>query len=245
MSSYEGYYEPDTVRRETVRFIEHILGISSITADDGSLVHSVRPHPLGSVLVPPGYSVRLFPVGRDQFRREESPKSEAVFLQNDGDRYLQIPERTYRRVPAWSAWSRWLLAAASTLLMLSALAYAIFWVPLSVVRRRTTDHLALRLIPLAAVLCLLIGSALVAHNWIFERVHRLGQLTLWSASVAALTWLFAILTLLSVWHVWRTRAQRHGHIGVWWHAALVSAANVIALAYLSWWGIIGIRFWTL
>jgi CubicO group peptidase (beta-lactamase class C family) len=245
LRSYEGYYELDTPRRETVRFVEHILGTASVTADDGSLVVSVRPHPLGGALVLPGYSVRLVPVGRDQFRREASPKSEVVFLHNGEDWYMQVPDRTYRRIPAWSAWSRWLLAAATTLPMLSALGYAIFWVPFSVLRRHIDDDLALRLIPLAAVLCLLIGSSIVAHNWIFERVHRLGQLTLWSTSVTALTWLFSILTLLSVWYVWRTRAQHHGHVGVWWHAALVSAANLIALAYLSWWGIIGIRFWTL
>jgi hypothetical protein len=57
-----------------------------------------------------------------------------------------------------------------------------------------------------------------------------------------LTWLFAVTTLAGL--VQALRARRW-EVNRWVrrHALLVSIANVVALSYLGYWGIIGLRTW--
>jgi hypothetical protein len=57
-----------------------------------------------------------------------------------------------------------------------------------------------------------------------------------------LTWLFALTTIAGLVQAIRAR-QWDVRPVVRRHALLVSIANVIVLAYLAYWGIIGLRTW--
>lgn len=232
--SYVGYYELETPRNEFSRFIDRIRGIVSVTADGNALS-------IGSPLA--SRIVRLLPLAPNRFREEEASEATTVFVQEGEEWYVQRPDGTFngtfRRISAWSAWSRWLLTALAALVMLSAPLFATIWVPRLVWSRLNgTPHLGMRLFPLAAVACLPAGLALLSG----AGLEAVGAFTIWSVGLTALTWLFAVLTLLGAWEVWKAKDSSN-HRGVWWHATLVSAANLLALSYLGYWGIIGMRPW--
>jgi hypothetical protein len=77
-----------------------------------------------------------------------------------------------------------------------------------------------------------------------DAVPRLGTLTIYSGGYWLLSIGFAIFCVVTVIHAWRYAPQRaiNGKAS-WWHAQLVTAANVIVLTYLSYYGMIGLRFW--
>ena len=228
LHAFEGYYEPDSPRNEVQRSVERLLGIVSVEADGEGLTVS----PLF------GNALRLLPVAGDQFRREEEARASVVFVRDGADQYAQEVWITRKRISAWSAWIRWILSALSVLLMLSAPVFALIWLPrLMLGRLSGTSHLRARWVPLAAVACLVACVILSRAG-----APLLGRLTIWSVAFTALTWLFALCTLLGVWQVWTAR-HAPMHRGVWWHAALVSAANLVVLSYLGYGGLIGLRLW--
>jgi hypothetical protein len=128
--------------------------------------------------------------------------------------------------------------------MLSSLLFAVVWVPRRLLgRMRAVQHLSVRALPLVAVLCL-IGTfvLLVQAGDATLAINRLGRVTPFSIGVCVLTWLFAVATILGL-----VQVVRAGPMGVRRsvriHSLLVVAANVVALAYLAYWGIIGLRTW--
>jgi hypothetical protein len=126
--------------------------------------------------------------------------------------------------------------------MLSAPAFALVWIPRRIYGSLSRADVAPRWLPLAAVLCLLAAVGTFAWTVGTGRPDLFGRLTIWAVAFTLFTWLFAVLTLVGAWRVWATRigAVRRS---AWIHAAVVSLANVTALAYLAYWDIIGLRLW--
>lgn len=98
----------------------------------------------------------------------------------------------------------------------------------------------MRIWPLIAVL------SLFAFVVIFilcsdDLIERMGNLTLWSFALFAVSWLLAIAVLASLMSV--VRASGEVRRGVRRFSIVVTTALVIAAAYLAYWGIIGIRTW--
>jgi CubicO group peptidase (beta-lactamase class C family) len=230
LRSYEGYYEPETPRTELFRFLDRIRGIVTVKVDGDALALSR----LGA------QQLRLIPVAPDQFRQEEDSGATTIFVQNGNHSYLQrLNAGTFRRIPAWVAWSRWVTTASAFLVMVSAILFAVVWVPRLALGRVNGDRIcAARVAPLLPVVCLLSGIIMLFG----AGPEVLGAFTLRSVGFTALTWLFAITTLLGAWAVWKVR-ETGVHRGVWRHAALVTTANLLALVYLGCWGILGIRLW--
>jgi hypothetical protein len=75
-----------------------------------------------------------------------------------------------------------------------------------------------------------------------DAITRLGNLTPWSFALYLCTLIFAIATLASAGALWLARKQPVRK-GVRWFSIAVTAALLIATAYLAWWGVIGIRLW--
>ena len=102
--------------------------------------------------------------------------------------------------------------------------------------------MSVRLLPLAAVICLVAACGLLLASIRNNPVERLGNPTVWSVGFCVLTWLFALTTVAGL--VQTLRARRW-EVRLWVrrHALLVSVGNVVVLAYLAYWGIIGLRFW--
>jgi hypothetical protein len=74
-----------------------------------------------------------------------------------------------------------------------------------------------------------------------DLIERMGNLTPWSFGLLAMTLVFAIAVLASLISV--LRAGGEVRRGVRRLSIVVTAALVIAAAYLAYWGIIGLRTW--
>jgi len=119
--------------------------------------------------------------------------------------------------------------------------YAPFWIlgGLSRRRRRPAER-AMRVWPLIAVLSL-IAFVVIFTLSTDDLIERMGNLTPWSFGLLAMTLVFAIAVLASLISV--LRAGGEVRRGVRRLSIVVTAALVIAAAYLAYWGIIGLRTW--
>jgi CubicO group peptidase (beta-lactamase class C family) len=234
-----GYYEPFTPRQELTRFLDRLMGVVRLDTHEGNL----RVTQIGD---PPE---ELIPVTDTTFRSKDDPIATVAFVEDGAngvilEGFTRNLRGNFRPVPAWLVWLEGVTAAVCLVLMVSALLFALVWVPRLLLRRlRGVPHLSVRALPLLAVVCLIgtfivlaqAGDATVA-------IDRLGKATPFSIGVCVLTWLFAVATVLGL-----VQALRAGRLGVRRsvriHSLLVAAANVVVLAYLAYWGIIGLRTW--
>ena len=99
----------------------------------------------------------------------------------------------------------------------------------------------MRLYPLLAVLSLVAFCAVFAGAS-GDLLTRLGNVTGWSVALFITTVLFAVMVLMSTWSV-LTGSGEGVRRGVLWYSRIISLALLIALVYLAWWGVIGIRTW--
>lgn len=237
---YTGWYQADSPRVEMLHFLERLLGIVRVRADaDKLIVSSLNER-----------NVVYLPVAGEQFR--EAPKKDpaepvptAILLSSNADgRFIQIGggATTIKRVPAWFALAEILLTAWFVLAVVAVLVYAPFWLlgGLSKKRRRPVER-GMRLWPLLAVLSLLtvIGIFLLSSN---DLLSRLGQLSVWSATLFLATLAYGFCSLASVVSWWRV-PKAEVRKGVFWFSFAVIVPLLIAAAYLAYWGIIGLRTW--
>jgi CubicO group peptidase (beta-lactamase class C family) len=239
LQALAGYYQPITPRMELTRFLDRLLGVIRVSAGDDRL----------RVAGLSGKTKDLLPVSDDTFRGDDEPIATAAFVEDgEGGRVLQgrgdAVRSNYRPVLAWQVWSEGGTAVVCLGLMLSAVLFALVWVPRWTLRRlRGVKGLSVRALPLLAVLWLVGAFALLAVSGEpplpFE---RFGRLTPWSVGLCALLWLFALTAVVGLMQAMRGR--RLGvRRAVWLHSLLVSVANVLVAAYLAFWGLIGLRTW--
>src|SRR5262249_23103854 len=108
-------------------------------------------------------------------------------------------------------------------------------------RRRRPGERPLRLWPLIAVLSLLATVGIFALS-MHDLLGRMGNLTVWSGAIWATTLVFAVSSIASVVYCWQSPDQEVRR-GVRRFAITVSLALLIAVVYLAYWGIIGLRTW--
>jgi len=234
--SYAGWYEPDSSRNETFRFLERLGGLMKLRIEGGTLIAS----PAAAFL---GQEARFTPVRGSTWRTEpEAVATAALVSPPDGQRYVVIGMQTLKRIPAWLAFveiglTAWfVLAAAMTLL------YAPFWMLASVRKTWRRPHeLWIRLWPLVAVLCIVAGVVIfqLASE---DLIDRLGRITAWSAGLFLATVVFALASVASVIALWSARRSPVRRF-VYGYCAATTAALLIAVSYFAYWGIIGIRTW--
>jgi len=236
-SDYSGWYEPDSPRVELFRFLERLLGLRRVHFQDGKLVISSLH----------GNEIFL-PVTGTQFRHvpKEDPPDPVPTLEllsvNPEGRFIQTEQNTMKEIPAWVAFGEILTTAFVALSVISVVLYAPFWVLAGISkRRRRPAERALRLWPLLAVLSLvaIVGLFILCGD---DLIGRLGNLTVWSATLWALTLVFAVTSIASAFYSWQSLAPAVRR-GVRRFSIIVSAALLIATAYLVYWGFIGVRTW--
>jgi CubicO group peptidase (beta-lactamase class C family) len=235
-----GYYEPITPRIEISRFFTRLIGIVRITSRDGRLYF--KP------LFREGRA--LIPVTERKFRGEKDPVATAVFLDDpSGQIILQdagalAGDGNYRSRPAALVWFQWLLAIAVLGLMTSSVSFALFWLFRMLYKGvGEVKPLSVRVLPLVAVVSLAAAFALLLLSFEGARmIWRFGRLTAWSVSYFVLSWLFAVTAVVGLVQALRARSWEMRR-GVRIHSLLVSLANVLALLYLGYWGLIGLRLW--
>jgi hypothetical protein len=95
--------------------------------------------------------------------------------------------------------------------------------------------------PLVAVLSL-VASVLFFVVGSDDLIEKMGNLTGASAALCATMILFAVAVLASGMAAWRAPAEGV-RAGVLRFSRIVSLALLIALVYLTFWGMIGLRSW--
>jgi hypothetical protein len=236
---YAGWYEPDSPRVELTDFLERLLGISWIHFKDGKLLVSN----LGE------WNEVYLPVAGARFRhvsKKDPPAPVATFellTPKEERRFVQAgAQTTMKRIPGWQAVGEIVLTVYVVLSMIAIVVYAPFWLlgGLSKRRRRPAER-AMRAWPLLAVL------SLVAFVTIFifcsdDLIERMGNLTAWSIAAYLSTIVFAGAALMSAVSLW-WRPKEAARRGVRRFSLVVTVALLIAVAYLAYWGIIGLRTW--
>jgi CubicO group peptidase (beta-lactamase class C family) len=238
-ADYAGWYEPDSPRVEMTHFLGRLAGLSRSQFRDGKLF----------VTRLSAQNDEYIPVTARQFRqvpKKDGPSPVATFellSVNPEGRFVQdsLGGTTMKQIPGWFAIGEIALTAFFLLSVIAIVIYAPFWIlgGLSRRRRRPAER-AMRVWPLIAVL------SLIAFVVIFilssdDLIERMGNLTMWSFGLFAMTLVFAIAVLASLISV--LRAGGEVRRGVRRFSIVVTAALVIAAAYLAYWGIIGIRTW--
>jgi hypothetical protein len=234
-----GWYQPDSPRTELTHFIERLAGLSTARFKDGKLLITSLS----------GWNETFIPVAGVQFRYvpkkdpAEPVATLALLTPNEEGRFIQGGTMTtMKRIPAWLAILEIALTSFVVLSLVSILIYAPFWIlgGLSRKRRRPAER-AMRTWPLMAVLSL-IAAVAIFMICADDVISRLGNLTAWSAAFSLATLAFAVAAVASAIALWRVPAQAVRR-GVRRYSTLVTAALLIATAYLAYWGIIGLRTW--
>jgi len=234
-AQYTGWYEPNSPRVEMAHFLERLAGMSHMSVADGKMKISGLN---GSQTFVP-VSGRFFRYLPKEGPPEPvptvallSPNNEGVFIHAGG---------TLKRIPTWLALAQIALTGFVLLAVISIPVYALFWLIGGLFpRRRRPAERAMRLYPLLALLSLFAFCVIFTLSS-SDAIMRLGKFTSWSAGLFVSTLLFAAMVLLSTWSV--VKASDGVRRGVRWYSCLVSLALLIALFYLTWWGVIGIRTW--
>lgn len=238
-TDYAGWYEPDSPRVELTHFLERLLGLNFVRFEDGKMISSA----LGR-----WHQVHI-PVAGEQLRAEhkDDPPDPvatlALLAPNPEGRFIQAGmETTMKKIPAWFAIAEILLVAFVTLSILAIILYAPFWLIGGLFRnRRRPGERAMRWWPFIAVLSLIafVAIFIVSSD---DLIERLGNFSVWSASLWATTILFGVASLVGfLAALWGSNVGVRP--GVRRFSRIVSTALLIAAVYLAYWGIIGVRTW--
>jgi hypothetical protein len=151
---------------------------------------------------------------------------------------------TMKRIPTWVAITEIVLTVWIALALISVLMYAPFWV-LGCIRKNFFGP-AERVIlgfPLLALLSTVIAVAIGFFVFNSGTIRLLlGNLTIWSGGIFLATFVFALASLtggLVLWHAPKQGTCRT----VRWYSTFVISAMLISTAYLTYWGVIGMRTW--
>ncbi len=234
---YAGWYEPDSPRNGFMKFIER-LGLHRVHFDHGNLMLSNLIGTINDTFVP---------VGGEQFRylsKKDPPEpiaTAALIAPNAEGRFVFIGG-TWKHIPAWFAIAELAFLLWFFLALAAIVLYAPFWLIGGLIKkRRRPAERAIRLFPLIAVLSLAASIAIfmLSSN---DLLNRLGNLTIWSFGLYLCTLLFAAASIAGAVALWLARRQPVRK-SVRRFSIAVTAALLIATAYLAWWGVIGIRLW--
>lgn len=235
-SQYSGWYEPDASRTEISHFLERLAGISHLGFSQDRMTLTGLSGPSNFV-----------PVGGRFFRYlpkdgPPEPVESAVLITPNSDGMFIQAGTVFKRLPTWLAVLEIALTAYVVLAVVSILLYAPVWMIGGLIkRRRKPAERAMRLYPLIAVLSL-VGFVAVFIAGSSDLITRMGHFSAWSAAIWLFSVAFAVATLLGAWAAWR--ANRHEtRAAVRWFSTTVSIGLLVALLYLAYWGVIGIRTW--
>ena len=233
LAAFAGYYAPRAPRNQMLAFLEDLTG--------GVRVRALNGYLLTSGLF--GNSGKLFPVGKDIFRREHEPEATTVFFTDPSGRQVYVSvgidgaPYSVRESLFWP-YARLAALCLSFLLLASSLLFALVWVVRWVLgMMKDVRHLAVRAVPLVATLVLL--AVLFSMTKILDDV---GAVNIWSVTIFAGTILFALLSLFGLWlavQVPRSEIRRAVRV----HSLLVSLACCVLTIFLASWHLLGLRVW--
>jgi CubicO group peptidase (beta-lactamase class C family) len=241
LQSYDGWYEPITPRREDSRYLMRIIGLVRLKIVDQVLTYYSLAGTYKSVPV----SDHLF---RWEGEPEDDPIASTVFYDGD-DNGIVLMEmgNEMRRVSSTLVWLQLLLGGGSLLLMVSALLFALVWIPRWLFGKQLGDAPQMSVRALPALAAAFLGALfaiepLAVFMSTSNEIQLFGKMTFWSVTIYLLTWLFAVTSILALVHAVRHRSSPI-HRGVRIHSMLASIGSMIMMLYLLYWGVIGLRTW--
>jgi CubicO group peptidase (beta-lactamase class C family) len=234
LQTFAGYYAQRAPRDQMLAFLDDVAGGLRIRVLGGQLTRSHmfgKPEP-------------LLPAGKNLFRTEKEPEGATIFFSGEdgkmaltcmGEATVPYAERVS---PVWP-YARVALLVVCAALMLSSVAFAVFWIVRKLIgRMKGVRHLAVRAVPLLAVLCFLAIPFLAARL----NGTAIGTLNFFTFAIFLGTILFPLLALLGLVLVLRVPKEEI-HPGVRVHSLLLSLACCVVAAFLAGWGLIGVRLW--
>jgi hypothetical protein len=167
----------------------------------------------------------------------------ALIPRIDDGLFVVTDQRTLKRIPTWFAVGEIALASWVLLALVLTLIYppALLLVSCRKVWRRSCE-IWVTLWPFVSALIVVAVVALF-HLVGEDIIARLGQATLWSMSLFALTLAFAMTSIASAISLWRARTRRVRKLTLM-YGVFVAPALLIAVAYFAYWGVIGLRTWS-
>ncbi len=231
---YSGYYEPISPRAEMTRFMERIMGIRRVTLSATEL--QVRP------LL--GKAQRYYATSDRLFRKDTDPQPTLALIADRSEGTLIQTMTTFRRISTWFAFAEIGGTAITALLVISALLFALVWIPRKLLgRMRDVQHLSVRAWPLISILCLAAAAVLmVISNDEWASLQRFAAVTPWSFSVFLLTIAFAVTALVGLVVALRVRRSEIRPL-VYIHSLATSIALTVLEICLTYWGVVGVRTW--
>ena len=237
LEKYCGYYEPRNPRMQIAGFVEILTGGVTILCQNDTLysqgfMDTMQP---------------LIPVSRNLFRQSTDPEASRVFFRTpDGGMAFASQRSHYQRTAIWTTYVYRTLVFGALIIMMSSIVYSLFWVPLHLYKKLTrrenrSKYLRMRVVPLLAVISIIIGvgTVVIANQTVLE----LGQRTPANVVFFVSTWLFAGLSVLSLFTSYCSFFRPVKKIARWYAVVLSAACFGMAL-YLGSWDLIGLKLWT-
>jgi hypothetical protein len=234
LQSFAGFYAQRAPRSEVLAFLDEVAGGIRIRAIGGQLTRS-------SLF---GKQESLLPAGKNLFRAEKESEGTTLFFPDEAGRmaFTSMGDAgasyAVRTSPLWP-YTRIAVLAACGALMLSSVAFALVWLVRKLIGgMKGVRHLAVRTVPLLAVL------SLVLIPFCFNALHgsAIGTANVFTIGIYMATILFAFLSLLGLVLALRV-PKAEIHLGVRTHSLLVSTACCVLALFFAPWGLIGLRLW--
>jgi hypothetical protein len=237
--AWTGWYVADNPRVQDFYFIERLLALAQVRVNDSALVF----HQLF------GEATTYFPVTATLFRARADPVPTLALVNDSLDGRPQAIEqmgyllpRSYVRTATPVVWLELATACAFLLASIGTVLFALVWIPRRFLGRlRGAPHLWVRGWPLIAASSLLmaVGLFLVSAD---DAITRFGAPTVWSVGFFLCTLCFPVASVAGFVLVRRVPPVELSR-AVRIYALVASGLNVIASAYLAWWGMLGWRSW--
>jgi CubicO group peptidase (beta-lactamase class C family) len=227
---YEGYYQDISPRVQMTYGLERLLAIERLGFSTNRLsIIGLR-------------RVQMVPVTARLFRKnDQSIATLALLPDSDGETLIQYPWMTYKKVSAWRVWGEVFGMLATSSLMLSSPIFALVWGTRKLLDKLpNAGPLSVRAMPLLSTLFLGAFWGLIVFNR--ENLWALGNCSVASAGIMLSSIAFALTAAASLYWVARHRHAPMNRIA-YWHSVLVAVAVSSVAAYMSYWGIIGLRLW--
>ncbi|HEY6419094.1 MAG TPA: serine hydrolase domain-containing protein, partial [Candidatus Binataceae bacterium] len=232
-----GYYEPAAPRQEKLAFVGLLTGGLNVGLHRGALY--IKP-----IF---GARTKLVPVGPELFRTERQSAASTIFAVDGAGNQVVVtafspltplPFYFVRTDPDWPM-IRLVLVIGAIILMLTSVVFAPIWIARKLLgRMRTVTHLAVRVVPLLAVVAFAASYSPLAYASALE-LARPDWLTMTLFIGSCLFALLSVAGLILSVRSFRWPINRAARI----HSILVSCACVGLTWYLAYWGFIGLRLW--
>jgi CubicO group peptidase (beta-lactamase class C family) len=234
LDAYCGYYEPRSPRQQLAAFAEILAGGITVSYENDTFYTQ-------------GFmedKTALIAVSGSLFRQPDHPEASRVFTKTANGRMAYASRRSYyERTAFWKTLLYRALVFGAVAVMLSSIAYAIFWIPVHIYKKlkhseNRSKCVSMRLVPLLAVVSLILGTLKMGDQTILE----FGMFTAPNAIFYVSTLLFAGLSTLSLFTTYRS-FRRPVRTVARSYAVLLSASCFGMTLYLNYSGVIGLRLW--